>query len=71
MSTERRTQLFDHVDEHAAVLADGDGARGGLDPAPDDASRTRGKQDSAVVRDVDDIRSYLRTHVRAYTDSRR
>jgi hypothetical protein len=54
----------------AAVLQDVDGER---DPASDGTSRGRGKRQSAGedLRDVDDIRSYLRTHVRAYAESRR
>ena len=55
----------------AAVLADIDGEPGTLrGAAPDGASRGRGKRTRAgdELRDVDDIRSYLRTHVRAYTE---
>jgi hypothetical protein len=52
-------------------------AERGLDPAPDGTGR--GKRKLAVdetppngeIRDVDDIRSYLRTHVRAYAEDRR
>jgi hypothetical protein len=58
----------------AAVLKDVDVER---DPAPDGTGR--GKRKLAVdetppngeIRDVDDIRSYLRTHVRAYAEDRR
>ncbi|MFL5758093.1 MAG: hypothetical protein ACJ789_00060 [Thermomicrobiales bacterium] len=58
----------------AAVLADVDGEPGTLMvAAPDGASRGRGKRKRAgeALRDVDDIRSYLRTHVRAYAESGR
>ena len=67
----------------AAVLRDADGERA---PAPDGDHRRKrqrvGKETppgggrwsggpEGEIRDVDDIRSYLRTHVRAYADERR
>jgi hypothetical protein len=54
----------------AAVLKDVDAGEG-LDPAPDGAGRGRRKQAVEEIRDVDDIRSYLRTHVRAYAEDNR
>jgi hypothetical protein len=73
-TAERRIEKSDLVglgiELLAAVLADVDGER---DPAPDGVSRNRGKRKDAgeEMRDVDDIRSYLRTHVREYAESRR
>jgi hypothetical protein len=52
----------------AAVLQDVDG---GLDPAPDGDSRRKRQRAGTELRDVDDIRSYLRTHVRAYAGERK
>src|SRR5262245_2730244 len=72
-TAERRIEKSDLVglgiELLAAVLADVDGEH---DPAPDGANRGRGKRGAEVeIRDPDDIRSYLRTHVRAYADSGR
>jgi len=52
----------------AAVLKDVDGEH---DPAPDGAGRGKRKRAVEEIRDIDDIRSYLRTHVRAYADNGR
>jgi hypothetical protein len=52
----------------AAVLKDVDGE---LDPAPDGDHRRKRQRAGEELRDVDNIRSYLRTHVRAYEDGQR
>jgi hypothetical protein len=73
-TAERRIEKSDLVglgiELLAAVLA---AAEREFDPASDGASRASGKRGKAgeEIRDVDDIRSYLRTHVREYVETQR
>jgi hypothetical protein len=46
-------------------------AEGGLDPVPDGDHRRNRQRAGSELRDVDDLRSYLRTHVRAYSEERK
>lgn len=68
-TAERRIEKSDLVglgiELLAAVLADVEER----DPAPDGARRGRRRSAGENIRDADDIRSYLRTHVRAYAES--
>ena len=54
----------------AAVLDGADGppaARGKLAPAPDERAGSGGvAEESGMIANLDDLRAYLRTHVRAY-----